>query len=868
MPKARGGWACGVLCAGAMACSGPDAPADAGSGAHDALVVPIDAPSSDAPSSDGSASMGTLIDAVAGGIARSADGNFEIWVTPGALSADTTITITPIAAGDVPSDIAARDPVSTVYAVEPDGLTFGGDGAWAHYAFDPIPTSLRTLGSPPTYAGARAAMRPASGGATDVSLDNSVAYDLAADRVDVIARLAHLSFQWAEKAELRTSAEMGSVIQQVGAPWNVEQLTAEVEFPPHPPNQSRVLSSLVVAGFGTNPVVASLPSAVTLPPDLRSEAWAHAGVAGLVGNGYEAALAPLGSGPSPRRLSPPAPQFVCTATGTNAEQWIFTSARYATIANPDAGPPPDAGFEPGSLYHVNVYLGQAVDCVAPPFPPIGARVDSHASCVREGLVYTCPAPTATADVGAPPAGTTVNLAPPGPYFIRLTPIGGTPGAGPAAVTATDGSGSAMHATREAAGTYQETFDDPATFDFDSPISFSADTSGPFVLQPPTAGGFRFAPIAGLSTDVEVDPGIDYVDVEITHPSFVCQGSSYQEGFFYTRAAVTDLGAGARGLDAPVQTLLDNVASYCGITTPMLTAGAFSISLRVASDRTVDVGTSTMRVSTGRSTTIDGQSLLATCPGTQTYCTDRCVNTATDPMNCGGCGLRPLEVCDAADNDCDGNVDERCPTAVFMYAGNNQVSPHYGDTTTPAGTFNTPTCGSNAIIGLCGSTNPDGSVRQLRAVCGSMTLRRITTTTPYSFVVDVAELSPGSCETQTTSGGWTGGTTQWAIRCPTGMVADGIQGQESGNLEQLELQCSSWSVAQDLAGVWLLRRGTRGTSPVGASGSGTPFGPFMIADAVDGQPGVLRQLSVRYMNVVAGHSDVIDLWAQGRTAELR
>jgi hypothetical protein len=34
-----------------------------------------------------------------------------------------------------------------------------------------------------------------------------------------------------------------------------------------------------------------------------------------------------------------------------------------------------------------------------------------------------------------------------------------------------------------------------------------------------------------------------------------------------------------------------------------------------------------------------------------------VNTRTDPMNCGGCGSRPAEVCNGVDDNCDGVVDE-------------------------------------------------------------------------------------------------------------------------------------------------------------------------------------------------------------------
>lgn len=103
-----------------------------------------------------------------------------------------------------------------------------------------------------------------------------------------------------------------------------------------------------------------------------------------------------------------------------------------------------------------------------------------------------------------------------------------------------------------------------------------------------------------------------------------------------------------------------------------------------------------------------------------------------------------------------------------------------------------------------------------------------------------------------------------------MVADGIEGQESGNIQNVMLHCASWTATQTVSGTWVIRRGMRATTPVGGSGTGTPFGPYMIPDeSVDMNPGVLRNLHDRWFAPDAMMvSRVIDLYVTGRAAELR
>jgi hypothetical protein len=69
-----------------------------------------------------------------------------------------------------------------------------------------------------------------------------------------------------------------------------------------------------------------------------------------------------------------------------------------------------------------------------------------------------------------------------------------------------------------------------------------------------------------------------------------------------------------------------------------------------------------------------------------------VNTRTDVNNCGGCGNRPIEVCNGVDDDCDGVVDEGY-RAQIVYTTYTALSTHHGGCT--AATRFGPDC--NAAI---------------------------------------------------------------------------------------------------------------------------------------------------------------------------
>lgn len=132
-----------VLVLAAAGCDSPPSPTDGGAPAEDAPRVdggptPDGGGGTDAPADAGPTS-GTLIDAATGGVAGSTDGHFFLFVPPGALAADTTITIERLATGAAPAE--ASGAAGGVYEVGPAGLSFSS-AATTIAVYDTAPTGL------------------------------------------------------------------------------------------------------------------------------------------------------------------------------------------------------------------------------------------------------------------------------------------------------------------------------------------------------------------------------------------------------------------------------------------------------------------------------------------------------------------------------------------------------------------------------------------------------------------------------------------------------------------------------------------------------------------------------------------------------
>lgn len=215
-----------------------------------------------------------------------------------------------------------------------------------------------------------------------------------------------------------------------------------------------------------------------------------------------------------------------------------------------------------------------------------------------------------------------------------------------------------------------------------------------------------------------------------------------------------------------------------------------------------------------------------------------------------------EICNGLDDDCNGTVDDGCPSFLQWFDPRTSTSPLYGAATAVNSSAYHYLCPFPTVItGICGSDN--GPVRTLGYSCGRVALVTDTTTTPYTYSVSVSPTI-----TCTTGAGWAGGGAMpWTpYQCPTDTLADRLLGTaDTTRVGQLQIGCSGWRVVQN-AGVWTLERsGVTAMSPRFGSGTGVDF-DWRVADSpTTGFPGAMRDWQGRladmgpYVSIMASGS---------------
>jgi hypothetical protein len=802
---------------------GGDAGIDASTSDEDAGTERLDAPGLDASALEDAASSGSTRTTIgpAGGTARSADGLFEIIVPAGALTEDVELVITPVATADVPSDVAATDPISTVYSVEPDGLTFGGDGAIVHYHFDTTPGVLVRDGR---FGAGFPVSRSASGGTPEWQAEPTTLHHEGI--VDVLSSLAHLSYQWASARDAFGDDYFLGVVYRddrdrgVGDRWSpVTDAQATTEL------GSIQFTRVAIGAVG---VVGDSPLPAE-PTDLEQVAWELLGVAEdtLEDNTFALPEGPFRAD-RPQLLPSDAMPYVCQEAGVGR---LFDRVRLQRT-----------GADDTERVYLHVEDPEPTRC----FGPEGVRVsilDTIPAVREDATITTSTPPAAEARVETRGEGTrTVNLAD-SPWFVIEEPAGSAAPMGPDTITAVN-SGATMTATRDPmTGEYASILDDPSLWD---PAAITAVTFGGRPsrdVAPVPQFGTVFGPVDGLDTRLTGEGDLRLairIEGEV-----VCGAERFLDMVLF-RSIVDGLP-----LDGPLREGLALLATHCEQTIETLTGRPFTVELSRRRSALEIMPDYTASVDVGRAITLSGQDLLRECSGRYSmFCRDRCIDPVGDPMNCGACGRVGVEVCnDMADNDCDYYVDNDCPIRIdWSGAGDSDTSAMIGDVTSASdGSLGHGCNYTTPFTGLCGSTNTDGTVRGLSAICGSV---RLVPTGPDAFDVQVTEFHPGgiSCEMASLS---PSGGTRVAARCPAHMIADGVFGAapSSGNLGQVGVSCSQWDVVRDPALGWVIRRVSSGVSPTIGSGPGMPFPAYMVGDhSTLGTPGGLRQLRGRYRGV--------------------
>jgi hypothetical protein len=180
--------------------------------------------------------------------------------------------------------------------------------------------------------------------------------------------------------------------------------------------------------------------------------------------------------------------------------------------------------------------------------------------------------------------------------------------------------------------------------------------------------------------------------------------------------------------------------------------------------------------------------MTSCQSNQTLCTPDagaayCASTQTDNQNCGSCGVACTgrsscvtgmcscvsitpAACNGVDDNCNGIIDEGCPTTVTLStAAASSTSSLFGDSGGSAwGPDVCPT--GQALIGITGYHG--GNLDQYRGLCGTLSIFEDHTTDPYTYTVHTAAGA-------TLPAHGSNVTTGFTVMCPANQIVTRMDG---------------------------------------------------------------------------------------------
>ncbi len=192
---------------------------------------------------------------------------------------------------------------------------------------------------------------------------------------------------------------------------------------------------------------------------------------------------------------------------------------------------------------------------------------------------------------------------------------------------------------------------------------------------------------------------------------------------------------------------------------------------------------------------------------------------TAPMMCTCPGLgMPEVVCDGTDENCNGTVDEGCPTGIAR-----PTSVDLGPSGNGGGTpFADPCPDGAALIGLAGQA--PSTLEQLRPICANMVFVENTDPLLHEYSVRRGTPVDGAAH------GRPGAETFREV-CPGESFAVGVSGDADFSVDRVRLACAELSIGFTGLMRWRLTIAPAGFTPFRGS-LGTTTSPFSQACAPD------------------------------------
>jgi hypothetical protein len=197
-----------------------------------------------------------------------------------------------------------------------------------------------------------------------------------------------------------------------------------------------------------------------------------------------------------------------------------------------------------------------------------------------------------------------------------------------------------------------------------------------------------------------------------------------------------------------------------------------------------------------------------CHTGQSTCTNGAWGT------CFGEILPSLEICNGVDDDCDGVVDNTCPTGQSAYAGTPVATPVVGGGAATVW-MNVGCPAGQVAVGFHG--NAGTYVDAVAEHCGIPTVVEDRSVTPFSYALQIS----GGFEAPARGG--TGGSA-WDYRCATGEIVIGVEGHDGTLIDQFTFTCSRFDVATGTTAgggttYRIVEIGPRHAQPIAVGGTG-------------------------------------------------